>query len=404
MARSGDAGAGARRGRSGGRLAHDADHRARVARALGGSRLRGGFRAERRRTVTGHLAATGASPARLPNPALARTLAAIAAEGPDALYRGPVGAALLADLKAGGGVHAEADLLRASEVQDVRRRALRRSASIRCTFRRNSTAGRRCSTRSMAMLERWQGGALGREGVRRYRGGPAGRVGTSASRRWAIRSKIAPHGSTTHINVVDRDGNMVTLTQTLLSLFGSLFLSPHDRHPAQQRDQLVRSASGRAERAGAGPARAVELCADDHDRRGRRDRVRRRRRAQNSAGGVSTSRHDGERHFARRCDPCAAYRCLGRRRGRGRSQPARAEMQGGARGGILNASKPSARCSRITSRSRARCADTGGMNEGAHRAVSAVERGGERGRAVMPTRSPLSSSAGGTAATARSTC
>ena len=39
-------------------------------------------------------------------------------------------------------------------------------------------------------------------------------------------AKIAPLGSTTHLSVVDRDGNMVTLTQTLLSLFGSQFLSP----------------------------------------------------------------------------------------------------------------------------------------------------------------------------------
>jgi gamma-glutamyltranspeptidase/glutathione hydrolase len=36
----------------------------------------------------------------------------------------------------------------------------------------------------------------------------------------------APSSSTTHISVVDRDGNMVALTQTLLSLFGSRFLSP----------------------------------------------------------------------------------------------------------------------------------------------------------------------------------
>ena len=37
--------------------------------------------------------------------------------------------------------------------------------------------------------------------------------------------KTAPT-STTHISVIDRDGNMVTLTQTLLSLFGSRIVLP----------------------------------------------------------------------------------------------------------------------------------------------------------------------------------
>ena len=36
---------------------------------------------------------------------------------------------------------------------------------------------------------------------------------------------------TTHLNVIDRQGNMVALTQTLLSLFGSKVVLPRDRNP-----------------------------------------------------------------------------------------------------------------------------------------------------------------------------
>ena len=38
-------------------------------------------------------------------------------------------------------------------------------------------------------------------------------------------SPVAP-GSTTHFSIVDRDGNMVAMTQTLLSVFGSKVVSP----------------------------------------------------------------------------------------------------------------------------------------------------------------------------------
>jgi gamma-glutamyltranspeptidase / glutathione hydrolase len=48
-------------------------------------------------------------------------------------------------------------------------------------------------------------------------------------KRFATMGDTAQTGatsSTTHLSVVDRDGNMVALTQTLLSLFGARFLSP----------------------------------------------------------------------------------------------------------------------------------------------------------------------------------
>jgi gamma-glutamyltranspeptidase/glutathione hydrolase len=170
------------------------------------------------------IAATGDAPERLPNPALARTLAAIAEEGPAALYGGAVGAALLADLKAGGGVHAEADLLRASEVRTLTpRTAMLGKYTLHVSPELNG--GPTVLDALEGMLSRWNGGALD---ARAFAAMASGLQGAWQKRFETMGDsvKIAPHGSTTHINVVDRDGNMVTLTQTLLSLFGSQFLSP----------------------------------------------------------------------------------------------------------------------------------------------------------------------------------
>jgi gamma-glutamyltranspeptidase/glutathione hydrolase len=45
--------------------------------------------------------------------------------------------------------------------------------------------------------------------------------------------------STTHLCVIDRDGNMITLTQTLLSLIGARIVLPKNRYSDEQRNQLV---------------------------------------------------------------------------------------------------------------------------------------------------------------------
>ena len=63
---------------------------------------------------------------RLAQPALARTLAAIAADGPDAFYRGPIADAVVAASRAGGGI------LAASDLADYR---ITESAPLSCRYR-----------------------------------------------------------------------------------------------------------------------------------------------------------------------------------------------------------------------------------------------------------------------------
>jgi gamma-glutamyltranspeptidase / glutathione hydrolase len=161
---------------------------------------------------------------RLPNPTLARTLAAIADGGADALYRGPLMQALLADLKAAGGAHAEADFAAASEVRTSEPRTMAYLAhTLHVVPELNG--GPTLLDALAGMAQRWKGGA--------FDGAAFAAVASGLQDAWRKRfasmgdsAQIAPHGSTTHLSVVDRDGNMVTLTQTLLSLFGSMYLSP----------------------------------------------------------------------------------------------------------------------------------------------------------------------------------
>lgn len=164
------------------------------------------------------------APVRLPNPALARTLEAIAEGGADTFYRGPVMRALLGDMRAAGGVHAEADFAAASE---ARVRAPRTMAYGAHTLHvvPELNGGPTLLDALDGMARRWKGGAVDGEAFVAIAAG----LQDAWSKRFATMgdsAKIAPHGSTTHLSVVDRDGNMVTLTQTLLSLFGSMYLSP----------------------------------------------------------------------------------------------------------------------------------------------------------------------------------
>jgi gamma-glutamyltranspeptidase / glutathione hydrolase len=164
---------------------------------------------------------------RLPNRELARTLEAIAADGADAFYRGPIARGIIEDVRAAGGVLAQGDF-DAVEARTVTPRTVtHRGRAVHVLP--GLTGGPTIIDAFEGLARRWTGAGAG---------GPLDAqafvsIAASLTDAWAKRfatmgdsAVTAPAGSTTHISVVDRDGNMVALTQTLLSLFGSRFLSP----------------------------------------------------------------------------------------------------------------------------------------------------------------------------------
>jgi gamma-glutamyltranspeptidase / glutathione hydrolase len=164
---------------------------------------------------------------RLPNAALARTLEAIASDGADAFYRGPIGRALVDDVGAAGGALGQGDLdaVHASAVEA--RTVTYRDRTIHVLP--GLKGGPTIIDAFESLTRRWNAPASGKP----LDAQAFAAIATSLHQAWEKRfatmgdaPALAPHGSTTHLSVVDRDGNMVALTQTLLSLFGSRFLSP----------------------------------------------------------------------------------------------------------------------------------------------------------------------------------
>ncbi|MEI4488808.1 gamma-glutamyltransferase [Frigidibacter sp. MR17.14] len=170
-------------------------------------------------------AAVSGRAARMANPELARTLAVIAAEGAGALYEGPLAEALCADIRALGGYLAPGDLSDFAAVV-------------------TEAATEPFRDRSLHFLPELNGGVTVALALRGLHGSPApkGALPTPASvlasctalaAAWEHRFTRLGDGAertlpscTTHLSVVDRDGMTVSLTQTLLSLFGSGVISP----------------------------------------------------------------------------------------------------------------------------------------------------------------------------------
>ena len=161
--------------------------------------------------------------AHLPLPHLAGTLERLAAAGPRDLYEGEVGRALVRDVQAAGGVLAGEDLARyrARLVDplgvDYAGHQIRVPAGL--------TAGPTLTD------------ALARIAGRIPRGspGPEAFVAWAEALMAAYEARLGTLGdvddrrdpaSTTHLVVQDGDGTMVSLTQTLLSGFGSKLVSP----------------------------------------------------------------------------------------------------------------------------------------------------------------------------------
>lgn len=154
--------------------------------------------------------------------AMAPTLSELAAGGYRAFYEGDLAAALAQDVQAKGGALSVADLA-----------AYRADISAPLTFTRGTgrihvtprlTAGPTLEQAFAAMPA-----LSGPPGPAEY-AGYAGALRRAYSQRLATMGDDgevpqAP-GCTTHFSVVDAEGNMVAMTQTLLSIFGSKVVSP----------------------------------------------------------------------------------------------------------------------------------------------------------------------------------
>ena len=167
----------------------------------------------------------GMAQVRLPAPKLAKTLAAIAADGAEVLYKGALARSIADDVQAMGGYLSTEDL---ANVKPVERAPLTH----------------RYGEHTLHVLPELTGGptlCLAFEHLAKHGGKPgkepdgARFVAYAKALEFAWEDRFRRMGdagerslptSTTHLSVVDRDGNMVALTLTLLSLFGARVILP----------------------------------------------------------------------------------------------------------------------------------------------------------------------------------
>ena len=162
---------------------------------------------------------------RLKMPQLAKTLDVLANRGAAAMYEGPLAKSIADDVRAMGGYLSEADLAAVAHSTP---------APLQISY-----AGR-----TIHVLPELNGGPTLAMAFKHLTENRAKHGSTPAASDWHAYASAMRHAwtwrfehmgeageltaptSTTHIAVIDRDGNIVTLTQTLLSLFGSRIVLP----------------------------------------------------------------------------------------------------------------------------------------------------------------------------------
>ena len=154
--------------------------------------------------------------------ALAGTLERLAVAGPEDFYRGEIAQALAGDVAAAGGWLAAGDLAAYRALDAAPKTLARNGAEIHLLQGLN--AGPTFAA-ALAQLPPLTAGPPGAEAFVALAQALSSAIGDRLA-RLGHDGDQAGQASTTHVSVADRDGNLVALTNTLLSLFGSKVLSP----------------------------------------------------------------------------------------------------------------------------------------------------------------------------------
>lgn len=164
------------------------------------------------------------APQRLPLPALARTLERLMQAGRRDFYEGALARSLLADLAAGGSPIAAADLAqyraRIVEPLALDYRGVRFHCAPALTGGPTFIAAMRAIDAQLPGAPRVEPDAAA------YLAYAAALRGAFTERLAKLGHAMPPGSNTTNLCVVDRDGNMVALTNTVMSRFGAKVVLP----------------------------------------------------------------------------------------------------------------------------------------------------------------------------------
>lgn len=166
----------------------------------------------------------GAPPRRLILTGLADTLKQLARSGPRDFYEGAIARSILADMKSLGGLISAEDLARYRARVTEPTAIAYRDCSLSLAPR--LTAGPSMARTIEALsAHRFAGSQPDADAFRAYARALQDAFDERLRTMGDVQDSRAP-GCTSHFNVVDRDGNMVAVTQTLLSVFGSRLVLP----------------------------------------------------------------------------------------------------------------------------------------------------------------------------------
>lgn len=161
---------------------------------------------------------------RLDQSTLAKTLQILADEGPEAFYRGSIGQNLVRDVRAKGGCLSLEDLA-SYEAEQVE--------PLTFTWDKGTIFASPALTGGPTLLSALQNLCQGKiesglPGANTYQAMALALDSAFKERLNSMGDHEAPTspGSTTHFSIVDAEGNLCAVTQTLLSAFGSKVVSP----------------------------------------------------------------------------------------------------------------------------------------------------------------------------------